>query len=269
MLHLPLQSNLAMVGLSGFHVDGKPMVRQPAAGRSVLVTALRWPWATPVLAVVAVSLAGQVGRTWWYMTLGGMAMAVALLARGLRRWGRGAPVKPAMWRDELLAQLDSYWENHLWPRLQGLTDEEYFWEPVSGCWSIRKQADGAWVVDGPVPAPDPSPVTTIGWRLAHLAVSTLGIRTTNTFGGSLMPESARWPASAAEALSELQKHYHRWYDSVRRLEDADLAASLSRGEQQRPDESLAALVLRVNQEVVRRGGEICLLRDLYRGGGMS
>jgi hypothetical protein len=28
-------------------------------------------------------------------------------------------------------QLGFYWDAHLWPRLQGLTDEEY-WEPVDG-----------------------------------------------------------------------------------------------------------------------------------------
>ncbi|GHD55408.1 hypothetical protein GCM10010317_040540 [Streptomyces mirabilis] len=23
-----------------------------------------------------------------------------------------------------------------------MTDEEYFWEPVPGCWSVRRRADG-------------------------------------------------------------------------------------------------------------------------------
>jgi hypothetical protein len=33
------------------------------------------------------------------------------------------------------------------PRLQGLTDEEYFWEPVEGCWTLRRGRDGAYVLD--------------------------------------------------------------------------------------------------------------------------
>jgi hypothetical protein len=30
----------------------------------------------------------------------------------------------------------------LWPRLDGLTDDEYFWEPVAGSWSVRRADDG-------------------------------------------------------------------------------------------------------------------------------
>ncbi len=33
-----------------------------------------------------------------------------------------------IWRDEVLDQLEFYWDNHLAPRLVGLTDDEYFWE---------------------------------------------------------------------------------------------------------------------------------------------
>jgi len=48
-----------------------------------------------------------------------------------------------MTRSERLAeQLDWYWHKSLRPRLDGLTDEEYFWEPVEGCWSLRQSADG-------------------------------------------------------------------------------------------------------------------------------
>jgi hypothetical protein len=65
-------------------------------------------------------------------------------------------------------QLGFYWDAHLWPRLQGLTDEEYFWEPVPGAWSIRPDADGVFVQDGArMPPPVPPPVTTIAWRIVH------------------------------------------------------------------------------------------------------
>jgi hypothetical protein len=33
----------------------------------------------------------------------------------------------------LLGQLDFYLTAHLFPRLEGLEDEEYLWEPVPGC----------------------------------------------------------------------------------------------------------------------------------------
>ena len=36
------------------------------------------------------------------------------------------------WNRELVDQLDWHWNHHLRPRLDGLTDNEYLWEPVPG-----------------------------------------------------------------------------------------------------------------------------------------
>lgn len=41
------------------------------------------------------------------------------------------------WTSQLTDQLDRHWHAQLRPRLDGLTDDEYFWEPVPGCWNIR------------------------------------------------------------------------------------------------------------------------------------
>jgi len=41
------------------------------------------------------------------------------------------------WNSELAEQLDWHWREALRPRFDGLTDDEYFWEPVPGMWSIR------------------------------------------------------------------------------------------------------------------------------------
>ena len=34
------------------------------------------------------------------------------------------------WNGELVDQLESHWRQQLRPRLDGLTDHEYFWQPV-------------------------------------------------------------------------------------------------------------------------------------------
>jgi len=39
--------------------------------------------------------------------------------------------------EELVQQLDWHWANQLRPRLAGLTDAEYFWEPVAHAWNVR------------------------------------------------------------------------------------------------------------------------------------
>jgi hypothetical protein len=92
----------------------------------------------------------------------------------------------SMTRSERLAeQLDWHWREHLRPQMDGLTDEEYFWEPVRGCWSIRPRGTSTasmpggsqeWTADFASPAPVPAPVTTIAWRMAHIIVSCLGYR---------------------------------------------------------------------------------------------
>ncbi len=47
----------------------------------------------------------------------------------------------------LIATFDFVW-NRLTVRLSGLADEEYFREPVKGCWSLRPGPDGTWRLDG-------------------------------------------------------------------------------------------------------------------------
>ena len=47
------------------------------------------------------------------------------------------------WNGEVVAQLESHWRDQLRPRLSGLTDDEYFWQPVPDCWTIsaRRRAE--------------------------------------------------------------------------------------------------------------------------------
>ena len=61
------------------------------------------------------------------------------------------------WTTQLADQLDWHWPGALRPRLDGLTDDEYFWQPVAGCWTVR--TDGS--VDFAYPPPQPEPFTTI------------------------------------------------------------------------------------------------------------
>jgi len=68
----------------------------------------------------------------------------------------------------LLTQMDEVFAR-LRQRLDGLTDEEYFWEPVSGCWTVHRDGAGSWVTDYAFPDPTPAPFTTLGWRLVHIA----------------------------------------------------------------------------------------------------
>ena len=81
---------------------------------------------------------------------------------------------------ELVGQLDGYWTNPARPRLEGLTDEEYLWEPVA----------------------------TIAWRLGHVIVGVLAMRVAGHFGGPPADyDSWPWARTADEALTQLDKAY--------------------------------------------------------------
>ncbi|MEN4477910.1 DinB family protein [Mycolicibacterium cosmeticum] len=165
---------------------------------------------------------------------------------------------------ELLAdQLDFHWTHQLRPRLDGLTDDEYFWEPVRGCWTVHPRATGT-VVDFAYPPPQPEPFTTIAWRLAHVIVGVLAMRNHSHFGGP-PADYESWPyaTSAAGALDQLDDAYARWIAGVRALTSADLAQPCGPAEGPYADHSMATLVLHINREMIHHGAEIACIRDLY------
>ena len=180
-----------------------------------------------------------------------------------------------MTRSEGLAeQLDWHWREHLRPRLDGLTDEEYFWEPVRGCWSIRPRGSstapmsggsGEWTLDFASPDPVPAPVTTIAWRLAHIIVGCLGYRVGWYFDGPEVDFGTFAEAGTAdEALRQLDETYQKWNAGVRGLSDTDLAKPPVGPVEGADPFPMEGLVLHINKELIHHGAEISLLRDLYR-----
>ena len=178
-----------------------------------------------------------------------------------------------IWTDRMTEQLDWHWRRQLRPRLGGLTDEEYRWEPVPEAWNVRPRGtsdaplqagSGDFTIDFAVPEPDPAPVTTIAWRLAHLVVGVFGARNAAHFGG---PEADyqtwQYAGTAAAALAQLDAGYTGWTEGLRGLDDAALERPCGPAEGPWADHSMAALVLHINREVIHHGAEIALLRDLY------
>lgn len=178
------------------------------------------------------------------------------------------------WRDLLLDQLDFYWQAQLWPRLSGLTDHEYLWEPVEGAWSLRPSEDGTVRIEAVVPEPPVPPVTTIAWRMAHVGRDVFGKRARAFFGGSEAPADAgmyddrHWPEplplTASGGLELLEQGYTLWREGIAGLDDDALLQPLGPRGGPFADDSMAALALHLNRETMAHGGEICLLRDLYR-----
>jgi len=178
------------------------------------------------------------------------------------------------WTHDLAEQLDWHWRSNLRPRMDGLTDEEYHWEPVPGMWGIRPRGTSAgpiapgtgdFTVDFAFPEPSPPPVTTIAWRIAHLLVGVFGMRAASHFGGPAVSyEAYDYPGDAAAALERLDASYALWINGVRRLSADDLRHPCGPAEGPWAKYSMSNLVLHINREALHHGAEIALLRDLYR-----
>jgi hypothetical protein len=176
------------------------------------------------------------------------------------------------WNAEVVDQLESHWQQRLRPRLDGLTDDEYFWQPVPDCWTISRRGGSSaprslgagaftWDFGGPQ---DPEPVTTIAWRLAHLIVGFAEMNGTHFGGPPADIATFDYAGTAEEALRQLDDAHDTWVTGVRRLGDAGLAEPQgSKSPPEFADAPVARLVLYCSVEVFHHGAEICLLRDLY------
>jgi len=176
-------------------------------------------------------------------------------------------------RSALLEQLTFHWDAQARPRLDGLTDAEYLWEPVEDSWSLRPRAEartsmaaggGPVVADFAFPAPEPAPVTTIAWRLGHITVGVFGMRNASHFGGPPMDyESYDWPLDAATALTRLDEVYAVWCDGVRGMDEARLHEPVGPAEGPFAEHPYLGLVLHIHREAIHHLAEVALLRDLY------
>jgi hypothetical protein len=177
------------------------------------------------------------------------------------------------WKQMAIDQLEWYWQTLFRRRLEGLTDEEYFWEPVPGCWSIRPRATAATrmaagrgdlVIDFEYPEPVPAPFTTIAWRLGHIGSGVLGFRADNHFGtGAPTFDEVEWPATAKAATAYVEDGYDRWMAGIRSLDEEGMARPVGEVEGPYAPRPYAELVLHISREVMHHGAEVALLRDLY------
>jgi hypothetical protein len=160
-----------------------------------------------------------------------------------------------------------------------LTDEEYLWEPVPNCWSIRPRATGPgpratalvgageWGRDSARPSePYPPPFTTIAWRLGHLS-EMLALRAEYTIGGhAVTRDDYRFSGKAGEGLISFAAGADAWRAALLSTDDAALGTV---GYSTYPygsdaEDPFIDIVWWVNQELLHHGAEIALLRDLYR-----
>lgn len=173
--------------------------------------------------------------------------------------------------DAVLTQIDYWWKAILWPRIQGLTDEEYDWEPAPGCWTLSRRPDGTRFYEWPPgsQAETEPPFTTISWRMAHIGSGCLAHRAGQYFG---VDASARgnedFPGAAAEAVQRLADSWLAWRSGLGSLAPDDLWRELGPGHDADgmglgPSDPFLNMVLHNHRELMHHGAEINLLRDLW------
>ncbi|MFG1922516.1 DinB family protein [Cryptosporangium sp. NPDC048952] len=177
------------------------------------------------------------------------------------------------WNRALREQWEWHWNHQVRARLDGLTDDEYFWSPGPGeAWNVRKRGTGtapvqagtgAYTIDFAFPQPTPPPFTTIAWRLGHVIVGVLAARNASHFGAEPADyESWEYAGDAKSALDQLDTQLGVWTAGVRGLSEEALAVPVGDTEPY-PDAPMADLVLHIHRELIHHLAEVTLLRDLY------
>ena len=129
----------------------------------------------------------------------------------LTQGGGGSEEALRVVREQLAGSLSYFW-NGFRPRLRGMTDDEYRWEPVAGCPTSRQQPDGTWTVDHQFPV---TGAASIAQRLCWVGQFLRG-RTNQHFGdGSLMPEDVvAVPGDATGGVAYLDEAVTQWHDAL-------------------------------------------------------
>lgn len=151
------------------------------------------------------------------------------------------------------------------PNLRGLTDEEYFWEPAPGCWSVRPRSQvtspdswgrGEYAVETCFDGSQQPTMTTIAWRLLH-AYDCFRDYASRAFGrGPLDWNEIEIPSPAAVATAMMTQAV----DEVRQYFDGTDAV-LFEYEDDRPHWMLLDTGL---LEWIHHCAEIGVLRTMYR-----
>ncbi len=173
-------------------------------------------------------------------------------------------------RVAVLDVFDDVWSTMI-ARLTGIPTDEYLWEPAPGCWSVRAGTDGCPRVDGfRTRELDPAPVTTIAWRVHHIAVDCLDSYSQRAFGRvGASVAGDEWHLDPARAAADAERAWACFRSGAGDRTQDEWWHEL--GDEWGPFErhSLLDLVLHALHEVTHHAAEIALMRDLYAGGVVS
>ena len=127
-----------------------------------------------------------------------------------------------MSRVALLTAAMSVTYGRLRDRLESLTDDEFFWEPAAGCWTIYEDRPDHWTYHYAIPDPNPAPVTSIGWQIVHLATTKLMYHDWAYGPARLTFPAILVPHTSASAIQQLEEGQLLLLDDLAHLAETQL-----------------------------------------------
>lgn len=174
--------------------------------------------------------------------------------------------------------------------LTDLTDDEFFWEPFPGTWSVRRREDcltptpfgqGEWVADYDVAtvsaysAGTGEPFTSIAWLMWHFGSMAGRTAELDFLGGEKTAESG-WTSpyiaehprftSAAEAVETVQSGWRDLRSALEGASDDQLETQVNFWGYPGPGPTARGchIVAAILNEIGHHGAQVCVVRDLYR-----
>ena len=163
---------------------------------------------------------------------------------------------------DLLLSDGDYVVGRLVARLEGMTDEEHGWKPVPDAWTVLE--DGTVEHANAMSRPDPAPLTTISWRLWHLANENVNGFAARGWGVAPALPVDRWSSSAEESRASVREAWQRLRDGVVAKGESFQQQQLGPAWGPYAEATYDALLLHVIDELTHHAAEVGMLRDLYR-----
>jgi hypothetical protein len=189
----------------------------------------------------------------------------------------------------MMLYIEMFTLNRAWSEL---SEDEFFWEPVPGCWSVRRRDEcrtdnpfgtGEWVVDfdnGLVRAADEGaavePLTTIAWLFWHVG-SMAGRAAELDFLGGTQSAGSGWTSpylgdhpiftASSEAVQAMQTGWRALDQAIRASTDEGLdqvTRFWSYPGYPGPPAHGYRVITSILNEISHHGTQVCMLRDLYR-----
>jgi hypothetical protein len=151
-------------------------------------------------------------------------------------------------------------------RIEGLTDEEYLWEPAPDCWSIRPGDDGKLHMQWGLVFDEVAPFTTIAWRYTHISDLLSEERCATWIGLEPEPEDLfadGAPPDAQTARDVFEKAFARWKRYITASDESTYFDKIGRIARTFADATRATFILHILDEAIHHGAEVGVLRDLY------